>query len=66
MCSYSNQTIPLKTFEVWFEADIRVQVEDMENGDHKITLSADEYQMFLANQCQKKETLDFKVTLTQG
>ena len=39
----------------------------MGNGDHKVILSPEEYQMFMSSQNQGERTsLDFRVTVTQG
>ena len=42
-------------------------MEELGNGDHKVILSPEEYQMFMTSQNQgDKTSLDFKVTVTQG
>ena len=50
-------------------AGLDLQVEELGNGDHKVILSAEEYQMFMTSQAQSNTSttsLDFKVTITQG
>ena len=48
-------------------AGLDLQVEELGNGDHKVILSPEEYQMFMTSQNQgDKTSLDFKVTVTQG
>ena len=46
-------------------AGLNLQVDELDNGDHKVILSPDEYKMFQTNAAQPDQgPLDIKVTIT--
>ena len=73
-CPPGGQYILVLTAAQWITlrnqgafAGLDLQVEELGNGNHKVILSPEEYQMFMTSQSQGNTTsLDFKVTITQG
>ena len=49
-------------------AGLNLQVDELDNGDHKVILSPDEYKMFQTNASQpdQESVTDIKVTITSS